>query len=180
MRQHEGPDLWHNKLASGLLEGTFFTDGSSAESGALRRAGWALVTTTADSKLISTTCGPGASRLAALHDFASWRGLRSEDNSPPTPVTLHIDCAGTVGAVMSPRKKTLGSGGAGLWQPMRTWWRDTMTSTVRPKRARKPRGPKQQRPRPRSPQLPWKDGVATASRARNEPVDPRSFERHTL
>ena len=34
---------WHNRSPDGLLEGHIFTDGSSSGSGALRRAGWAVV-----------------------------------------------------------------------------------------------------------------------------------------
>ena len=41
--QQSCPVLWHTRPPDGILEGHIFQDGSSAGSGALRRAGWAVV-----------------------------------------------------------------------------------------------------------------------------------------
>ena len=48
---------WHNRPPDGLLEGHIFTDGFSSGSGALRRAGWAVVAVDDAGNLNAAACG---------------------------------------------------------------------------------------------------------------------------
>ena len=67
--QQSRPVMWHGR--------PIFTDGSSADSGALRRAGWAAVAIDDLGNLQVSGLWDGAERRAAFADVAAqWRGLR--------------------------------------------------------------------------------------------------------
>ena len=115
LRQHSCPVLWHNRHPDGLLEGHIFTNGSSsgsaAGSGALRRAGWAVVAVDDLGNLKSAAYG--AVPVDVLPEQTSRDG---EDNAaaiagPITmdPLTLHINCAGTIATIRGPKGKAVGA-----------------------------------------------------------------------
>ena len=111
--------LWHNRHPDGLLEEHIFTDGSSSGSGALRRAGWAEVAVDDVGNLGAAAYGavpsdvlPGQSARDGEDYAAAMAGHITLD-----PLTLHIDCEGTVATINGPKHKALGAQGtrAHVW-----------------------------------------------------------------
>ena len=104
--------LWHNQPPDGLLEGHIFTDGSSSGSGALRRAGWAVVAVD-DVENLKAAYGavpsdvlPGQTSRDGEDCAAAMAGHITLD-----PLTLHIECEGTIATVNGPTHKALGAQG---------------------------------------------------------------------
>ena len=115
-RQQSCPVLWHNRPPDRLLEGHMFTYGCSSGSGALRRAGRAVVAV--DDLGILKAAAHGAVPVDVLSEQTS---LDGEDYAaamagPITmePLTLHIDCAGTIATISGPKGKAPGPKGKGL------------------------------------------------------------------
>ena len=86
------PVWWHNRPTDGLLEGHIFTDGSSSGSGALRRAGWAVVAVDELGNLKAAAFGAvpcdvllGQTSRDGEDYAAAMAGLFTMD-----PITLHI------------------------------------------------------------------------------------------
>ena len=111
--------FWHNRPPDGLLEGHIFTDGSSSGSGALRRAGWAVVAVDDAGNLNAAAYGavpsdvlPGQSARDGEDYAAALAGQFTLD-----PLTLYIDCAGTIATINGPKHKALGAQGprAHVW-----------------------------------------------------------------
>ena len=111
--------FWHNRPPDGLLEGHIFTDGSSSGSGALRRAGWAVVAVDDVGNLKAAAYGavpsdvlPGQSARDGEDYAAAMAGQFAMD-----PLTLYIDCEGTIATVNGPKHKALGARGprAHVW-----------------------------------------------------------------
>ena len=111
--------FWHNRPPDGLLEGHMFTDGSSTGSGALRRAGWAVVAVDDVGNLKAAAYGavpsdllPGQSARDGEDYAAAMAGQFTLD-----PLTLYIDCEGTVATIHGPKHKALGARGprAHVW-----------------------------------------------------------------
>ena len=111
--------LWHTRPPDGLLEGHIFTDGSSLGSGALRRAGWAVVAVDDAGNLKAAAYGavpsdvlPGQSARDGEDYAAAMAGQFTLD-----PLTLYIDCEGTIATVNGPKPKALGAQGprAHVW-----------------------------------------------------------------
>ena len=132
------PVLWHSRPPDGLLEGHIFTDGSSAGSVALRRAGWAVVAVDGLGNLkeaaygaIPTDVVPG--QRDGEDNAAVMAGTITID-----PLTLHIDCEGTIATINGPKRNAWGAGGpvsgAGFFAPtMRLgqfWSRATLLSAT--------------------------------------------------
>ena len=91
------PVLWHNRLPDGLLEGHIFTDGSSSGSGGgrLRLGGW-----------FGATCCQGRHPEMARTTQRPWQGHTTLD-----PLTLHIDCEGTIADRQWAKVQSLGRWG---------------------------------------------------------------------
>ena len=70
------PVLWHNRPPDGMLEWHIFTDGSSSGSGALRRAGSAVVASRRCGESQDSCSRGSPERCAAGTDLARGRGLR--------------------------------------------------------------------------------------------------------
>ena len=106
--------FWHNRLPDGLLEGHTFTDGSSSGSGALRRAGWAVVAVDDVGILEAAAYGavpsdvlPGQSARDG-EDYAAAMAVQFTLD----PLTLYIDCEGTIATINGPKHKALGAQGS--------------------------------------------------------------------
>ena len=106
-------------LFCGLLEKHMFTDGSSSGSGALRRAGWAVVAVDDAGNLKAAAYGavpsdvlPGQSARDGEDYAAAMAGQFTLD-----PLTLYIDCEGTIATINGPKHKALGAQGprAHVW-----------------------------------------------------------------
>ena len=103
----------------GLLEGHIFTDGSSSGSGALRRAGWAVVAVDDVGNLKAAAYG------AVPSDVLPGQSARDGEDYPAAmaghitldPFTLYVDCEGTIATVNGPKHKALGAQGprAHVW-----------------------------------------------------------------
>ena len=111
--------FWHNRPPDGLLEEHIFTDGSSSGSGALRRAGWAGVAVDDAGNLNAAAYGavpsdalPGQSARDGEDYAAAMAGQFTLD-----PLTLYIDCEGTIATISGPKHKALGAQGprAHVW-----------------------------------------------------------------
>ena len=111
--------LWHNRPPDGLWEGHIFTDGSSSGCGALRRAGWAVVAVDDVVNLKAAAYGavpsdvlPGQSARDGEDYAAATAGQFTLD-----PLTLYIDCEGTIATINGPKHKALGAQGprAHVW-----------------------------------------------------------------
>ena len=95
-----------------------FTDGSSSGSGALRRAGWAVVAVDGAGNL-KAACGgvpsdvvPGQCARDGEDYAAAMAGQFTLD-----PLMLYIDCEGTIATINGPKHKALGARGrrAHVW-----------------------------------------------------------------
>ena len=113
------PVLCHNRLPDELLEGHISTDSSSSGSGALRRAGWAVVAVDNVGNLKAAAFGavpcdvlPGQNPRDGKDYAAAMAGHITLD-----PLTLHIVCEGTIATVNGPKCEALGAGGprAHVW-----------------------------------------------------------------
>ena len=111
--------FWHNRPPDGLLERHIFTDGSSCGSGALRRAGWAVVAVNDVGNLKAAAYGavpsdllPGQSARDGEDYAAAMAGQFTLD-----PLTLYIDSEGTIATINGPKHKALGARGprAHVW-----------------------------------------------------------------
>ena len=102
LRQHSCPVLWHNRPPEKLLEGHILTDGSSsgsaAGSGALRRAGWAVVDVDDLGNLKSAAHGAVPVDVLPEQNSRDGEDYAAAMAGPITmdPLTLHINCAGTI------------------------------------------------------------------------------------
>ena len=99
--------FWHNRPPDGLLEGQIFTDGSSSGSGALRRAGWAVVAVDGAGNLKAAAYGavpsdvlPGQCARDGEDYAAAMAGQFTLD-----PLTLYFDCEGTIATINGPKQK---------------------------------------------------------------------------
>ena len=123
--QQSCPVLWHHQPPDGHLEGHIFTDGSSSGSGALRRAGWAVVAVANAENLKAAAYEAMPSDVLPeqtshySEDYAAtMAGIITMD-----PLTLHIDCKCTIVTINRLKCKALGArspehtSGAGFWFP---------------------------------------------------------------
>ena len=107
--------LWHNRHPDGLLEGHSFTDGSSSGNGALRRAGWAAVAVDDAGNLKAAAYGAVPSDILPGHlarDGEDYAAAMAEQFTLD-PLTLYIDCEGTIATINGPKHKALGARGQG-------------------------------------------------------------------
>ena len=106
--------FWHNRLPDGLLEEHIFTDGSSCGSGALRRAGWAVVAVDDVGNLKAAAYGAVPSDVLPGQ---SARDAAMAGQFTLDPLTLYIDCEGTIATINGPKHKALGARGprAHVW-----------------------------------------------------------------
>ena len=95
------PVSWHNRPPDGILEGHKFTDGSSTGSGALRRAGRAVVAVDDVENLKTAAYGavPSDVLLAQTSRDGEDYAAALAGHVTVDLLTLHIDCAGTIASV---------------------------------------------------------------------------------
>ena len=106
------PVLRLNRPLDGIPDGHMFTDGSSSGSGSLRRAGWAAVAVDELGNLKATAfeavpCDvlPEQTSRDGEDYAAGMAGHITVD-----PLTLHMDCEGTIATANGPKHKALGAG----------------------------------------------------------------------
>ena len=97
---------WVNKPASGRLTGTLFLDGSATggQIPFLRRAGWAIVQVDTEGKLVAAAFGavPWDAAPAQVAKDAEDYAVFMLTLVATQPFSIHVDCAGTVGAARNP------------------------------------------------------------------------------
>ena len=111
--------FWHNRPPDGLLEGHIFTDGSSCGNGTLRRAGWAVVAIDDVGNLKAAAYGAVPSDVLpgqSARDGEDYAAAMAEQFTLD-PLTLYIDCEGTIATINGPKHKALGARGprAHVW-----------------------------------------------------------------